>query len=87
MTTFSGNPSMIFALKLKGLKEFLKNWNNDFCSSMKGEIERIKKNILDLDHLEDERGPSKEYWMLRESLRKEFQMVAIKKETFWRQRS
>ena len=64
----------------------MKKWDNDSCISLKAEKERIRKNILDLDCLEEERGLSRADRVSRESLMKDFQLVAIKEETLWRQR-
>lgn len=84
---FDGNPSRIFVLKLKGLKVFFKSWNKDSGLSLKADMERITKSIVELDRLEEERNLYREDRVERERLRKELQVVVCKEESFWRQRS
>lgn len=69
---FVRNPNKFFVLKLKGLKEVLKIWNKDSCSSLKTEIERIRKNISKLDRLEEDGNLSWDDQVCREALRKDF---------------
>lgn len=50
---YSGNPSRIFALKLKALKVKLKAWNKNLGDSFKGKLEDSCRRIKELDLVED----------------------------------
>lgn len=78
---------MIFALKLKTLKFRLKAWSKTSVRYFKEMRRMCIEEISKLNTLEEDRSLSKEERKHRESLRKEFQIVAVKEEVFWRQRS
>lgn len=85
--SYQGNASRIFALKLKTLKFHLIDWNKVTSGYFKEESKRCMEKIKDIDRLEEERSLSKEERLFREGCRKEFQLLALKEEVYWRQRS
>lgn len=84
---YDGNPSRNFALKLKALKWWLKEWNRYTGSSLKANMEVCQKRFIELDLVEEERNLSYEERGEREAQKREFLMLALKEETFWIQHS
>lgn len=82
---YSGNPSRIFALKLKALKFKLKAWNKNSGDSLKPKLEDTRRKIKILDLVEEERVLSAQERDDRERVKKEFLLLSIKEETYWRQ--
>jgi len=76
----------VFAIKLKSLKKKLIAWNKNSGDSLKKNLEDCRVKIKELDLLEEERNLSREEFVSRNVLWKEFQIVALKEEIFWKQR-
>lgn len=87
MDVIDDSPSHIFALKLKALKICLKSWSK----ATFGAFDCFKKNCLDqikvIDSIEKDRSLPEEEKSRRGNLRREFQLMAIKEEVYWNQRS
>lgn len=84
---YSGNASRVFTLKLKNLKFRLKAWSKVSSGYFKEERKRCLENIRIIDLLEEDRSLSIGERLTREGYCKEFQILAVKEEIFWRQRS
>lgn len=77
-TQYSGNPSRIFALKLKNLKSQLKAWSNLSVEYFKEECKKCLVKIKEIDLLEESRSLSQEERVSRDLCRKEFMIIAVK---------
>lgn len=83
----SGNASPIFAIKLKALKKKLIASNKSSGDSLKKDIEVCRANSMVLDRLEKEHNLSDVEMSSRNGFRKEFQILALKEEIYWKQRA
>lgn len=78
LVEFSGSPSRIFALKLKGLKIRLKLWSKVNVDSLRVESNRLVSYIKVLDKAGEDRSLSIEERTSRDLLRWECQLLILK---------
>jgi len=84
---YEGTPSFVFASKLKALKTYLKQWNEEVFGNVGVHKKKLEKGLCELDLIAEYRPLSEEEKFKREEFSRNLERHVLLEEMSWRQKS
>jgi hypothetical protein len=84
---FQGSPSFVLAIKLKALKEDLKQWNKETFGDIRLKLLELMRELRILESKENQGKLTEEDIAFRMSTQVELEKTMLQEEISWRQQS